>query len=40
MKPDFSRQVFEKNIQISNIMKIRQVRDEMFDKDGQTDIEI
>ena len=36
MKPDFSRQVFEKKIKISNIMKIRPVGEEMFDTDGQT----
>jgi len=37
MKLDFSRQIFEKNTEISNFMKIRRVRAEFFHADGRTD---
>jgi hypothetical protein len=35
MKPEFSRQIFEKSSNI-NFMKIRPVGAELFQKDGQT----
>jgi hypothetical protein len=35
MKPELSRQIFE-NAQISNFMKIRLVRTELFHADGET----
>jgi hypothetical protein len=37
MTLEFSRHIFEK-AQISNFMKIRPVRDELFHTDGQTDM--
>jgi hypothetical protein len=37
MKPEFSRQIFEKDAQISNFMKIRPVGAEVFHMDGKTD---
>jgi hypothetical protein len=37
MKPEFSRQIFGKNAQISNFMKIRPVGAKLFHVDGQTD---
>ena len=37
IKPEFSRQIFGKNAQISNFMKIRPVGAELFHVDGQTD---
>ena len=36
MKPEFSRQIFE-NTQISNFMKIRPVRAELFHAEGGAD---
>jgi hypothetical protein len=38
MKLEFSRQIFEKNFQIWNFMKIRPVGAELFHADGQTDM--
>jgi hypothetical protein len=38
MKLEFSRRILEKNIQISNFMKIRPVVAELFHADGQTDM--
>jgi len=38
MKPEFSRQILERNTQISNFMKIRPVGAELFRADRQTDI--
>ena len=38
IKIEFSRQILEKNLQISNLMKIRQVGAELFHADGQTDM--
>ena len=35
MKLEFSRQVFEKKAQISNLIKIRPVRAELFHADGK-----
>ena len=35
MKIEFSQQIFKKNIQISNFMKIRPVGAELFHADGQ-----
>ena len=37
MKLEFSRQIFEKNIQISNFMKIRPVAAEFFHTGGRTE---
>jgi hypothetical protein len=37
MKIEFSGQVFIKNTQTSNLLKIRQVGAELFHADGQTD---
>jgi hypothetical protein len=37
MKLEFSRQVFEKNTQISIFIKIRPVEAELFYGDGRTD---
>jgi hypothetical protein len=37
MKPEFSRQIFGKNAQLSNFMKIRPVGAELFHVDGQPD---
>jgi len=37
MKPEFSI-IFEKNIQISNLMRIRPVGDGLFHADGRTDM--
>jgi hypothetical protein len=37
MKLEFCRQIFEKNIQISNLMKIRPVGAELFHPDEQTE---
>ena len=37
MKLEFSRHIFEKNIQISNFMKICPVGAELFHADGRTD---
>jgi len=37
MKLDFSQQIFGKNPQISNFMKIRPVGAELFRADGRTD---
>jgi hypothetical protein len=36
IKPELSRQIFSRNTQISNFMKIRPVRAELFHTDGQT----
>jgi len=36
MKLEFSRQIFEKNTQIRNFMKIRPVGAELFHADRQT----
>jgi hypothetical protein len=38
MKLDFSQQIFEKNIKISNFMKVRPVGAELFHADRQTDM--
>jgi hypothetical protein len=38
MKLEFSRQIFEKNNQISNFMQIGPVRAELFRADGRTDV--
>ena len=38
MKLEFSRQIFEKNTEISNFMKIRPVEAELFHADGRTDM--
>ena len=38
MKRKFSRQVFEKNTQIRNFMKIRPAGAELFHSDGRTDM--
>jgi hypothetical protein len=38
MKLEFSRQIFEKNTQISNFMKIRSVGAEKRRRNGQTDV--
>jgi len=40
MKLEFSRQIFEKKIQISNFMKFQPVGAELCRADGQTDIQI
>jgi hypothetical protein len=37
MKPEFSRQIFEKNNQIPNSIKIRPEEAELFHADGETD---
>jgi hypothetical protein len=37
MKPEFSRQIFEKTAQISSFIKMRPVGAELFHADGQTD---
>jgi hypothetical protein len=37
MKFEFSRQIFEKNTQLSNFMKIRPVGVELFHADARTD---
>ena len=37
MKLEFSRQIFKKNPQISNLMKIRPMEAELLYVDGQTD---
>jgi hypothetical protein len=39
IKLQFSRQIFEKNHQMSNFMKIHTVGAELFPADGQTDRE-
>jgi hypothetical protein len=38
MKLEFSQQIFEKNSQISNYMKIRQLGDELFHSDRRAAI--
>jgi hypothetical protein len=38
MKIEFSLNVFDKNIELSNIMKILLVAAELFQADGQTDM--
>jgi len=38
MKLEFPGQIFEKNTQLPNFMKIRPVGVEMFHADGQTDM--
>ena len=38
MNLEFSRQIFEKNTQISNFMKIRSVGAKMFHADGRNDM--
>jgi len=37
MKLEYSRQIFEKNLQISNFMEIHPVEAELFHADRQTD---
>ena len=37
MKIEYSRQIFEKKIQISNFIKIRPIGEELFHAHGRTD---
>jgi len=37
MKFEFSRQIFSKNTEISNLIKMRPVAAQLFHADGQTD---